>query len=75
MLKVIVCTGSVGCTEMEVTETKGVAGVVVNCVESNYDVEQSQSERMLMPAIARVMLAPTFLTKILLPTILQGTSV
>ncbi len=28
LLKFIVCTGLVGCTEMEVTETKGVAGVV-----------------------------------------------
>ncbi len=60
---------------MEVTETKGVAGVVVNFVESNDDVEQSQSERMLRPAIARVP-AVDFLTMILLPTILlQETSV
>ncbi len=39
---------------MEVTETKGVAGAVVNFVESNDDVVQSQSERMLTPAIARL---------------------
>ncbi len=75
MLKVIVCTESDYCTEMEVTETKSVAGVVVNCVESNDEVEQSQSERMLMPAIARVYRSPGFLTMILFPTILQGTSV
>ncbi len=59
---------------MEVTDTKGVAGVVVNCVGLNDDVEQSQSERMLMPAIARVMSLPGLVTMILLPTILQGTS-
>jgi hypothetical protein len=76
LLKVIVCTESDGSTEMEVTETKGVAGVVVNFVESVDVYQQSQSERMLIPAIARVMLVPGLLTMILLPTLLlQRTSV
>ena len=41
----------------------------------NDDLEQSQLERMLRPAIDRVMLSPGLLTIIWLPTLLQGTSV
>ena len=44
MLKVIDCTRSVGCTVIEVTEVKGVPGVVVNFAESNDDSAQLQSE-------------------------------
>ena len=50
MLKVIVVTAS----DIEVTEAKGVVGAVVNSKELNDDVVQSQFDRTLRPAIAKV---------------------
>ena len=40
----------------------------------NDDLEQSQLERIPMPAIARVVLEPGLLTMIVLPICLQGIS-
>ena len=62
MLKRKNYTASVYCTEMEVTEAKGVPGVVVNFVESNEDVLQSQSASapnpqnryLTLPVVARI---------------------
>ena len=70
MLKVIDVTAS----DIEVTEAKGVVGAVVNSVELNDDEVQSQFDRMLRPAIAKVVV-PVFLIMIWFPTLLQGTSV
>ena len=70
MLKVIDVTAS----DIEVTEAKGVVGALVNSVELNDDEVQSQFDRMLRPAIAKVVV-PVFLIMIWFPTLLQGTSV
>ena len=59
--------------ESVVADAKGFAAKIR--AGFNDDLEQSQFDRMLRPAIARVMLEPGFLTIIWLPTLLQGTSV
>ena len=61
-------------SDIEVTEAKGVVGALVNSVELNDDEVQSQFDRMLRPAIAKVVV-PVFLIMIWFPTLLQGTSV
>ena len=60
MLKVIVVTAS----DIEVTEAKVVVGAVVNSAALNDDVVQSQFDRILRPAIAKVSLLPLFFTTI-----------
>ncbi len=74
MFNVIFTAASVDFTVSVVADAKAAPGRV-NSTGLNDDVLQSQSERMLRPAVARVMLLPGLLTMILLPTILQGTSV
>ncbi len=74
MLNLIFTGESVDLVMSVVADAK-VAPGRVNSAGLNDDKEQAQSERMLRPAIARVVPAPGFLTMIWLPTILQGTSV
>jgi hypothetical protein len=61
MLNVIRTGASVDFTLIVVADAKAAPGIV-NRTGLNDDVEQSQSERMLRPAIARVMLSPGLLT-------------
>jgi hypothetical protein len=57
-----------------VGETKGFVAREISA-GFNDDTEQSQLERMLAPAIDKVMRLPGLVIMILLPTFLQGTSV
>ncbi len=61
MLNVILTGASVDFTLIVVADAKAAPGRV-KTKGLNDDVEQSQSERMLRPAIARVMLVPGLLT-------------
>jgi hypothetical protein len=74
MLNVILIRAAVELQLIVVADAKVATGREISAV-SNDVLEQSQLERMLRPAIARVMLAPGLFTIILLPTLLQGTSV
>ena len=73
MLNFILFGISVNVLFKEVTDAKLTAGKEINA-GSNDDFKQSQLERMLKPAIARVKFAPVFLAMILLPALLQGIS-
>ena len=73
MLNFILFGISVNVLFKEVTDAKLTAGKEINA-GSNDDFKQSQLERMLKPAIARVIFEPVFLAMILLPALLQGIS-
>ena len=73
-LNVILTGGSADFVLSVVADAKVTAGREISA-GLNDDLEQSQFERMLRPAKARVLLLPGTLTMILLPILLQGTSV
>ncbi len=70
----ISCKASAYSTEIEVTETKGVAGVVVKSVESNYDSAQLQSASAPNPQNRKAKAELVCSRMISLPWRLQATS-
>ena len=73
VLNLIITGGSVDFVLSVVADAKFTVGREI-IAGSNDEIEQSQLDRMLKPAIARVMLAPGLLTMTVMPYRLQESS-